>query len=513
MEGNRQNPRWAELNVETVRADFTFEYLRQVSDIIAKIACKRKRFSRMPPMFPLPLSDFEYYMLVDDRPSHPMVFVMTAHLVGKFQKAAVQTALLDLLKCHPLLNCTAVEIAGKGWCWALQISGTTQIPLEWTDEDESSVVEFVPPVRVIDIKAQTGLQVVVRASPTTSRLFLYFHHACCDGIGGMQILGELLARYGQLTAAPNAKQPVFDIPQTDLLLQRDNYDSGEATVERHKKSLKKTIGKIARLLLRRPVLLSPSANSQQSSDATLAGPAPVIVEAVISKASHRKLRAVAARYDVSLNDLFIGQFLLHIRRWNSRTKRSNGNSWIRLSVPVSMRTKVHDAMPVANVVSYEFVTRRQHECDDIDSLLKSIHQKTSDAVNNREGIVCLKIFKVLRKFPRGMKMFLGLKSCLSTAVIANIGDVRRRFSGRFPLNDGKWIAGNVLVERITGVAPVRPNTRAAVSIGEYAGELSISLRTDATVISSADTHRFLNEFVEHLERLASDEVPRQSTES
>jgi|GEM_PF-5084855 len=29
-------------------------------------------------MFPLPLSDFEYYMLVDDRPSHPMVFVMTA---------------------------------------------------------------------------------------------------------------------------------------------------------------------------------------------------------------------------------------------------------------------------------------------------------------------------------------------------------------------------------------------------------------------------------------------------
>ena len=103
-----------------------------------------------------------------------------------------------------------------------------------------------------------------------------------------------------------------------------------------------------------------------------------------------------------------------------------------------------------------------------------------------------------------MKMFLGLKSCLSTAVLANIGDIRRRFSGRFPLDNGKWIAGNVRVERLTGVAPVRPNTRAAVSIGEYAGELSISLRTDAAVINVADSQRFLQKFVEALERLASD---------
>ncbi len=460
-------------------------------------------------MFPLPLSDFEYYMLVDDRPSHPMVFVMAAHLAGVFQKTSLQQALRELIECHPLLQCTVSEITGKGWCWTPQLSGMVQNCLEWTDVDEISFDEFVPPVRVIDIRSQTGLQVVVRASPTRSRLFLYIHHACCDGIGGIRVLGELLARYGQKTAALDAKQPVFETPKKELLLERDNYDSGEATVARHKKSLKKTIGKISRLLLRKPVVLSPSTVSPQSAAPGHKESAPAIVEAFISKSSHRKLRAVAAKHEVSVNDLFIGQFLLHIRRWNFRTRQSNGNNWIRLSVPVSMRTKIHEDMPVANVVSYEFVTRRQRECENIDSLLKSIHQKTSDAVNNREGIVCLKIFKVLRKFPRGMTMFLGLKSCLSTAVIANIGDVRRRFSGRFPLNDGKWIAGNVLVERLTGVAPVRPNTRAAVSIGEYAGELSISLRTDGTVINLADTHRFLNEFVEDLERLASDEFPAE----
>ena len=456
-------------------------------------------------MFPLPLSDFEYYMLVDDRPSHPMVFVMAAQLAGAFQQSALQQALNEVIQCHPFLNCHVTEIAGRGWCWTpLATAAASTGWLEWIDSDEASVADFVPQVRSIDLKSEAGLQVVVRASRTQARLFLYIHHVCCDGIGGIQILGELLARYGQKTAAHDARQPVFEVPKKELLLQRENYDAGDATVERQKKSLRKTVGKISRLLLRKPVTLSPSIGSANSAFARVTAAAPAILEAVISKASHRKLRAVAAAHDVSLNDLLIGRFLLHIRRWNSRTKPGNDRSWIRLSVPVSMRTGIHDQMPVANVVSYAFVTRRQQECDDMNALLKSIHRQTGDVVFNREGIVCLKIFKVLRKFPRGMKMFLGLKSCLSTAVLANIGDVRRRFSGRFPLNNGKWAAGNILVERITGVAPVRPNTRAAVSIGEYAGELSISLRTDAAAINVADSQRFLGEFVEDLERLASE---------
>ena len=432
-----------------------------------------------------------------------MVFVMAARLNGVLKQAALLQSLHALIQCHPLLDCTVSEIPDKGWCWTPLHSQTSQACLEWTDEDPVAVAEFVPQVRTIDIKSRSGLQVVVRASPVQSRLFLYIHHTCCDGIGGIQILGELLARYGQITADIGAKKPEFDVPQRDLLLERDNFEVSQATAERHKKSLKKTIGKISRLLLRRPVLLSPSLVISHGSNVDSAISSPAIVEAVISKAYNRNLRAVAATYDVSVNDLFIAQFLLHIRRWNSRTKRDQGSRWIRLSVPVSMRTRIHDAMPVANVVSYEFVTHRQHECDNFDSLLKSIHHKTSNAVNNREGIVCLKIFKVLRKLPWGMTLFLGLKSCLSTAVLTNIGDVRRRFGGRFPLDNGKWIAGNVVVDRITGVAPVRPNTRAAVSIGEYAGEISISVRTDSTAINLADTQRFLNEFVADLERLAS----------
>ena len=187
-----------------------------------------------------------------------------------------------------------------------------------------------------------------------------------------------------------------------------------------------------------------------------------------------------------------------------------GLRWIRLAVPLSMRTSRHEKMPSANVVSYALVTRREHHCDDPAALLRSIHQQTSDVLFNREGIVCLKLFRVLRKIPGAMKLFLSLKTVLSTMVLANVGDIRRRFSGRFPLQRGRWVAGNVLVEQNHGVAPVRPNTRAAMSIGEYAGDLSISLRTDGLVLNAQHTSQFLNEFIDRLRVLAdqSGSVPK-----
>ena len=57
-------------------------------------------------------------------------------------------------------------------------------------------------------------------------------------------------------------------------------------------------------------------------------------------------------------------------------------------------------------------------------------------------------------------------------------------------------------EHLTGACG-SPNTRAAVSIGEYAGDLSISLRTDATVINATDSHLF-REFLAGLEQLAAE---------
>jgi hypothetical protein len=81
-----------------------------------------------------------------------------------------------------------------------------------------------------------------------------------------------------------------------------------------------------------------------------------------------------------------------------------------------------------------------------------------------------------------------------------VGNVIRRCHIRLPLNQNRWVAGNITVERICGVPPVRPDTLVAVGLTEYAGQLHISLRTDGTRLTVEDSEAFLEQFVAGLER-------------
>jgi NRPS condensation-like uncharacterized protein len=457
-------------------------------------------------LFPLPLSDFEFYMLTDDRPSHPMVFVMVVDVVGELTQSPFAQSLRELIAAHPLLGCRVEKLPGKGWCW-VPFENVPDV-LDWSAAEEAAT-EFVPAVERIDLLNQPGIRVRVVASATRARIVLHLHHSCSDGIGALHLVGELFARYGQKTAESGGKRPQFEPTEISKLLQRENYDVGEAATQRQKKSLMRVLGKISRLLFRFPIKLASSAEMKCSGSESQRSLAPAstqnthaIQSRILPRSVNRALRAAATERDVSINDLFISEMMLLIRDWNRRSGKRDGEGWIRLAIPLSMRTGLHERMPATNIVSYALVTRRAEMCDHPDQLLASIHQQTSDVLYNREGIVCLKLFRVLRKIPGAMKLFLGAKSVFCTMVLANVGDVRRRFSGRFPLDKGRWVAGNVVIEQIHGVAPVRPNTRAAMSIGEYAGDLSISLRADGLVLNASDSEQFLNEFLERLQTLA-----------
>ncbi len=465
------------------------------------------------PVFPLPLSDFEYYMHVDDRPSHPMVFVMVVTVAGTLQRNDFQQSIDAAISANPLFRAHIRTLPGKGTCWVL--SQQTTWPVEWQtihpnhDLHSSASQEFeeLLPIRAIDLTRECGIQILVQQGEFRSRVVFYLHHACCDGLGGLQFIGEVFAFYSRCTTPDGGRSADFQLPDPKQLRLRERFECGTAGAERQKRSLRKSLAKAARLILRKPVPIHapPKTTSTQagSSQAGNNTNIPVAIRTrVISRSVFRSLRAAANGIGVSVNDLCIREMMLLVRDWNMKFGGIQDDDWIRVAVPVSMRSAEHGRMPAANLVSYAFVTRRVSECSDPDALAKSIHEQTGDVLYNREGIVFLKCIRVLRKVPGALRLLLGLKSCFCTVVLANVGDIRRRFSGRFPLESGQWVAGDVVVEDIWGVAPVRPNTRAAVTIGEYGGQMTVHLRTDATVMTSDDSEKFLAEFVTRLTALA-----------
>ncbi|MFN9719874.1 MAG: hypothetical protein ACK58L_14335, partial [Planctomycetota bacterium] len=383
-------------------------------------------------------------------------------------------------------------------CWTpLEDSTLAHRCIAWHHTDNSTLASLTPTIRPLAIQDEAGIFLEVHCSSEAAQVIMHLHHCCSDGIGGLQLMGELFGRYGQKTAEVAARRPEIDSYLPSQLRFREDYDVGDGATRRQKRSLGRILGKVSRLMFRTPVAIG-AVKTVHAANPTALNPPAMIQSRILPRPLYRSLRAAAAVKGVSLNDLVLCDMILHIRDWNRRAGVSMQRRWIRLAVPLSMRSAKHVGMPCSNIVSYALVTRSEAECRDEMHLLKSIHQQTNDVLFNREGIVCLKIFRVLRRIPGAMKMFLQSKSVFSTMVLANVGDIRKRAGGRFPLDQGRWVAGNVIVSQIHGVAPIRPNTRAAMSIGDYAGSLSISLRTDSKVFTKAEANEFFDQFLSRL---------------
>jgi hypothetical protein len=244
-------------------------------------------------------------------------------------------------------------------------------------------------------------------------------------------------------------------------------------------------------------LRPPGAASCQEANAIADPPAPfpAIFVRSLPEDVVRTLRSMAVSQAVGLNDLLLLRMLTHVTNWNTQAGCGSDRSWVRIAVPVSMRDPRSAPLPACNLVSYALLTHRMQDCREPQKLLQQIHEKTVTMRSGRDGLIALKIFRLLRRVPCGVRAFLSLWPCAGTLVLANVGNVIRRCRIRLPLQQDRWVAGNITVDRICGVPPVRPHTLVAIGLTEYAGQLHISLRTDGTQLSVEDSAEFLDGFV------------------
>ena len=95
-------------------------------------------------------------------------------------------------------------------------------------------------------------------------------------------------------------------------------------------------------------------------------------------------------------------------------------------------------------------------------------------------------------------MFMGANRCFATAVFSNLGDIARHFNAEFPLDDGRIVAGTLVLDEILGFPPIRPHTRAAFMVGRYAGRCRVCVRCDPTAFAAADVQELLASYVGRL---------------
>ena len=139
---------------------------------------------------------------------------------------------------------------------------------------------------------------------------------------------------------------------------------------------------------------------------------------------HRLIRQASRMEGATLNDLLLRDIFLTLRQWNAGRASAAANRWLRIAIPVSLRTGDGTCTSAANSVSYNFVTRDSSQCGDVRALLLGIRRENDVATRGRRSLLFLNSFRFLERIPRGGPPVPGLQSLLRHSRVVEHGQHR-----------------------------------------------------------------------------------------
>lgn len=457
-------------------------------------------------LFPLPLTAFERFMLADESPDFPMLFYMQVRFKGRIDHEINALAVADALNRHPLL-CCRIEKSWRGarWIWA----GDQVTDIDW---DREHWMKQEPWRQPIDLTTHTGLRVWGEQHADHGIITIQFHHACCDGIGAAQFLEDFAVAYAQHHASATAVQT--DLPELrpvnlELLKTRNSRqgrrvaDISGSFLRRIRIVMKYTIRYLKQ---KRLPLFSKAPVAENERQRGLG-----LISGQLTRAETRGLRTAAKQHNSSLNDLLIRELMVLVQSWNSEVagERPKFFSWKQptycVLVPTSLRGPSDTELPACNVVSYIFMARPVTLVNHPEELLISLRDEMQLVHKSQAGWMFVQAIESIQRIPGFLSLIARRtqRSCMSTTVLTHMGNTLNAIGSRLPKKNGRIQMGNVEVEDICGIPPIRQGTAAAFCSVMVRGCLAVSLRCCPEQFSDVDAQELLNSFLECLRKTAA----------
>jgi hypothetical protein len=397
-------------------------------------------------IFPLPVAPFEAYLLRDDRPAYPMNFFIRLRFSGRFGRFALKSALRTAVARHPLLS--AVVRQGRRGRFEWVTPGSQSPAVHWLNGPSGHAY---PPATAIDVRKEAGLRLWFAEADETTDLVLQFHHACCDGLGAFQFVGDLLLAYAAACGS-TPERAVLRPLEERRLLKRGSFGLTPWKLLRMLPKQLVGLGGVRQFFAHAPVpLVSPEAGT---ADAELPDHYPAAATQEFDPTESERIRRVAPRLGTTVNDLLVRDLFLALGDWRSRHGQGTDRDWLRLSVPINLRTAADRRVPAANLVSMVFLDRRPAQFADPSRLLKGIHDEMQLIKRLHLGLTFVLSLRALRAVPGALARMTRADRCKATCVFTNLGAPLARVP--LPRNNGRIAAGDVILESIDALAPLRP---------------------------------------------------------
>jgi hypothetical protein len=419
----------------------------------------------------LPLTVFEQYLLWEDRPAYPWSCFARLQFSGGIDRQAFESAVRTIMPRHPLLA-SRIEMHGRRPCWRFQPDALPQI--EWLCGPTG---QALPTARHQDLRNAIGLRLFVVESNDSSDVTLQFHHACCDGVGIQSFGNDLVIAYA---LAKGMRSKRLQLPELDpaRLARRGAYG---LTFWKLVKLLPEQVLGLpgaGRFFMRSPAPLLP--HQARPDDDSHPGSFPATRTHVFTREETAALSKTAQRLNATANDLLVRDLYLALGEWRAQHGVGDDKEWLRVMVPMNLRSAQDRLLPAANAVGSIFLDRRGRDFADASQLLAGISQELQAIRKHRLGLIFIYALHLLGLFPGGLRHIARRDRCVVSSIFSNLG----RPLARCPL-PRQLVAGDLILKQIDGTAPLRPYSCATFTAVEYARRLALTLHYDPRVLSAA----------------------------
>lgn len=440
--------------------------------------------------FPLSLSPFEEYMLLDDRPDHPMSFVLRFRFQGVFDRDVFRSATRTVLQRHPLLR-SVIQKGAAGW---LEWKTLADLPpivryerqnVERTQAESegevplASSMESIPNFRFLDIRERPGVELILTERGDSTTLFGHFHHASCDAIAALQFLHDIFVVYDQIKSGQAVELTACSPVDEDYLPSRCVYGlTAGKNIRRASKQIHTMFGD-DQVFNRNCVPLIPTHVEEQVKNGKQLSRA--CLSLVFSREETIAYIEHAKKERTTVNNLLTRDLFVALENWRNRFVFVRSHHPWRIAIPVNLRSEEDQHLSAANLVSMVFVDRSRQEIIEPAELLGSINRELDAENRIANAYAFLFALQCARTVPAGLTRVTSSEHCLATCVLSNL--VRVFGKSLLAERDGVLRVADIDLVGIDLLPPLRPRTHLAFGVCSYQGELRIAMHYDRQVVT------------------------------
>ena len=227
---------------------------------------------------------------------------------------------------------------------------------------------------------------------------------------------------------------------------------------------------------------------------------PAILSQSFTKEESAAAKTAANRDNATLNDLLARDLFLALGDWREARGITADDAWLRMMVPMNLRTAHERDVPAANIMSTVFLDRQRPDLANPVSLLESIKEQMGLIKRNGLALIWVIALGLIDYIPGQMERSARRQGPVATTILTNLLRIFDKVD--LPTDDGRLLTGNLRLDQFELFAPLRPWTCATFAAMHYAEQLQLCLQYDPRVLNSDEAEELLQRFMTRVRQSA-----------